>query len=161
MSGSFPRHAGKRASQSAAVPFILLMVYQRSEIRYEQLAMARATSLKLVMCHFAPSPSSDALRCCAAAACGLRRALRAAVIRLCASCLFISRKEIFFTHQSIPDSGNGDKAFIGCSDGRSTCIWLDSIRTERAFLKSKRNGAGREWDETDDGEVERGFRNAR
>jgi hypothetical protein len=32
--------------------------------------------------------------------------------------------------------------------------------TERVFLKSKRNGAGREWDETDDGAVERGFRNA-
>ena len=63
--------------------------------------------------------------------------------------------------KSIPYSGNGDKAFIGCSDGRSTCIRLDAIRTERAVLKSKRNGAGREWDETDDGVVERGFRNAR
>ena len=116
LSGSFPRHAGKRASQSAAIRFILLMVYQRSEIRYEQLAMARATSLKLVMRHFAPSPTSDARRCCAAAACGLRRALRAAVMRLCASCLFTSRKEIFFTHQSILYPPNGDKPFIGCSE---------------------------------------------
>lgn len=59
-------------------------------------------------------------------------------MRLCASCLFISRKEIFFTHQSIPHSGNDDKAFIGCSEGRSTCIRLDAIRTERSFLKEKR-----------------------
>ena len=118
------RGTQEAASQRGAIRFILLVVYQRSEIRYEQLAMARATCLKLVMRHFAPSPTSDARRCCAAAACGLRRALRAAAIRLCASCLFISRKEIFFTHQSILYSGNSDKAFIGCSDGRSTYLRL-------------------------------------
>src|SRR5437667_9268930 len=95
--------------------------------------MARATCLKLVMRHFALSPTSDARRCCAAAACGLRRALRAATIRLCASCLFISRKEIFFTHQAILYSGDTDKAFIGCSDGdQLTSGWM---RTDRASLK--------------------------
>lgn len=52
--------------------------------------MALATSRKLVMRHFAPSPTSDARRCNAAAAFGLRRALRNAAIRLCASRRFNS-----------------------------------------------------------------------
>jgi hypothetical protein len=64
---------------------------------YFHLAMARATCLKLVMRHFAPLPTSEARRCCFAAACGLHRALRTAAIRLRASCFFNSMKEIFFT----------------------------------------------------------------
>ena len=58
--------------------------------------MARATWFKLVICHFAPSPTSEARRCSAAAAAGLRRALRMAAIRLFASCLFIWAKDITF-----------------------------------------------------------------
>jgi hypothetical protein len=56
---------------------------------YAHLAIARATSLRLVMRHLAPSPTSEARFCCAAAAAGLRRALRIAAMRLCASCRFI------------------------------------------------------------------------
>src|SRR5260370_31081796 len=58
---------------------------ERKTHGYAHLDMARATCLKLVMRHFAPSPTGDARRCWAAAACGLRRALRAAALRLCAS----------------------------------------------------------------------------
>ena len=97
------------------------------------------------MRHFAPSPTSDARRCCAAAAAGLRRALRAAAMRLCASCRFTSLKPTVFTDEI-------DTATRGL---QQVCR-----STERGFLKLKRNGASREWDETDDGGVERGFRNA-
>jgi predicted nucleic acid-binding Zn ribbon protein len=61
------------------------------------LAIARATCLKFVIRHFAPSPTSEARRCSAAAAAGLRRALRIAAIRFSASCFFICLKVIFFT----------------------------------------------------------------
>lgn len=61
--------------------------------------MARATSLKLVMRHFAPSPTNDARRCWAAAAAGLRRARRIAAIRLCASCRFTSLNDTGFTDE--------------------------------------------------------------
>ena len=67
---------------------------------YGRLAMACATCLRLVMRHFAPFPTSEARRCCCAAACGLRRALCITAIRLCASCFLTSRKEIFFTVNS-------------------------------------------------------------
>ena len=56
---------------------------------YAHLAIARATSLRLVMRHLAPLPTSDARFCSAAAAAGLRRALRIAAMRLWASCRFI------------------------------------------------------------------------
>jgi len=49
------------------------------------------------MRHLAPLPTSDARLCSAAAAAGLRRALRIAAIRFSASFLFISLKVIFFT----------------------------------------------------------------
>ncbi len=113
---------------------------------YAHLDMARATCLKLVMRHFAPSPTSDARRCWAAAACGLRRALRAAAMRLCASCRFTSLKSTVFTFKNHTVTSGQEQV---CRS------------TERAVLKSKRNGAGREWDETDDGVVERVFRTAR
>ena len=71
---------------------------------YAHLDMARATLLKLVMRHFAPSPTSEARRCSAAAAAGLRRALRAAAIRLFASCRFTALKSTVFTDQHIPRS---------------------------------------------------------
>ena len=51
------------------------------------------------MRHLAPSPTSEALRCSFAAACGPRRARRTAAIRFSASCLFISLKDTFFTEQ--------------------------------------------------------------
>jgi hypothetical protein len=63
-------------------------------------ASARATSGKLVMCHFAPSPTSEALFCSAAAAAGLRRALRIAAIRFCASSFFTCLKVIFLTQET-------------------------------------------------------------
>jgi len=53
--------------------------------------------LELVMRHFAPLPTSEARRRCSAAACGLRRALRIAAIRLRASCFLTSLQEISFT----------------------------------------------------------------
>ena len=115
----------KRTWKGATIRFFVLMVYQRSEIRYEQLAMARATCLKLVMRHFAPSPTSDARRCCAAAACGLRRALRAAAMRFCASCRFTSLKSTVFTFKNHTVTRGQEQV---CRS------------TERAFLKSKRNG---------------------
>jgi hypothetical protein len=73
---------------------------------YGQRAMARATSFKLVMRHFAPSPISEARCCSLAAACGLRRALRAAAMRLRASCRFTSLESTVFTGQLIPQSGS-------------------------------------------------------
>ena len=71
---------------------------------YAHLAMARATCLKLVMRHFAPLPTCEARRCWAAAAAGLRRALRAAAIRLFASCRFTASKSTVFTDQHISRS---------------------------------------------------------
>jgi hypothetical protein len=96
-SGRFPSAAGKPASQSAAVRFLLQRVYQKAPMHYLHLAIAWATCLKLVMRHFAPLPTSEARRCCSAAACGLRRALRIAAIRFRASCFLTSLNEIFFT----------------------------------------------------------------
>jgi len=56
------------------------------------------------MRHLAPLPTSDARLCSAAAAAGLRRALRIAAIRFSASCLFISLKVIFFTENYLNQS---------------------------------------------------------
>jgi hypothetical protein len=64
---------------------------------YFHLAMARATWFKLVIRHLAPSPTSEARRCRAVVAAGLRQALRAAAMRLCASCRFTSLKSTVFT----------------------------------------------------------------
>jgi len=55
--------------------------------------------LKLVIRHLAPLPTSDARLCSAAAAAGLRRALRIAAMRLWASCLFIWLNDIFLTQK--------------------------------------------------------------
>jgi hypothetical protein len=66
---------------------------------YFHLDMARATCLKLVMRHFAPSPTSETRLCSATAAAGLRLALRIAAMRLRASCLFTSLKDIVFTEE--------------------------------------------------------------
>lgn len=92
---------------------------------YFHLAIALATCFKLVTRHFAPSPTSEARRCCSAAARGLRRAFRIAAIRLRASCFFTSRNEIFFTHQRIQHLALGDKL-----------LPVGILRTERAFLKT-------------------------
>jgi hypothetical protein len=72
--------------------------------------------------------------------------LRAAAMRLCASCRFTSLKSTVFTFENHTATGGQEQV---CRS------------TERAVLKSKRNGAGREWNETDDGVVERSFRTAR
>jgi hypothetical protein len=63
------------------------------------LAIARATSLKLVIRHLAPPPTSEARRCSFAAAYGLRLARRIAAMRLSASCFFTSLKDIVFTEE--------------------------------------------------------------
>jgi hypothetical protein len=64
---------------------------------YAHLDIARATCLKLMMRHFALSPTGEPRCCCSATACGLRRARQIATMRLCASCLFTALKDIFFT----------------------------------------------------------------
>jgi hypothetical protein len=80
------------------------------------LDMARATCLKLVMRHLAPSPTSEARFCSAAAAAGLRLALRAAAMRLCASCRFTALKSTVFTNQYLPQSEVGSKDAVALNE---------------------------------------------
>ncbi len=82
---------------------------------YAHLEIARTTCLKLVMRHFAPSPTSEARRCSLVAACGLRRARRIAAIRFSASCLFISLKDIVFTEQ-INTAIRKRRQILGCTE---------------------------------------------
>ena len=88
---------------------------ERKTHGYAHLDMARATCLKLVMRHFAPSPTSEARRCWAAAACGLRRALRAAAMRFCASCRFTSLKSTVFTFENHAAIGGQEQVYRNLS----------------------------------------------
>ena len=96
--------------------------------------MARATCLKLVMRHFAPSPTNDARRCCTAAAAGLRRARRIAAMRLCASCLFTSLKETVFTDETDTANRRGKQGWREIEGGIAKCITYTTAASVFAIL---------------------------
>src|SRR5688500_2026945 len=82
------------------------------------------------MRHFAPLPTSEARFCSSLAACGLRRALRAASIRLCASRLFMARTDIVFTKRKFIQHSDGRGKFVaGLSErARAQVVTIFGVR---------------------------------